>query len=246
MTAARPATCAAAICALMLTACATPPPKGLAPPAAIDGQKGGGGELSVPPDGRLVAFRVSVETPPEELLDEQDAGVLTLRREGVRDPIRLVFLNGALGVYALRSGIYRVDTIAGYHCGELYLLVAPKDEPVALGGLELAVYDEAEAELAGRLPTLEDIERIASLTGADTPAVDAEPLERRSGIACTRRPRAVSRPDVDPTIRKLTPAEIAGTVVLVGLLGAATGGAAATGSIVFVSGSAGGVLLLSL
>ncbi|MCL5779137.1 hypothetical protein M1105_19415 [Limibaculum sp. FT325] len=236
----------AVLVALTLAGCATAPPKGLAPPAASEAS---GSEVAVPPapppDGRLVALRVAVENPPEGLLDEQGAGVLTLRREGERAPIRLVFGDGALGLYALPRGIYRIERVAGYDCGPLHLVLAPGETPLALGQLSLALGGERDGErgaLAGGPATSGDIARIAALSGTDPAAVDAVPLERRRGISCRRDPRAVSRPDIDPTIRKLTPTEIALTVVLGGLIGAAGGYAIAAGSFVFVSGAGGGLI----
>ncbi|MDT8343392.1 MAG: hypothetical protein RQ752_03055 [Thermohalobaculum sp.] len=253
MTAHRPAL-ATALLALLLSACAATPPKGLALPAATEG--GGAaaeapgdavrGVLRAPPGGRLVALRVTVTDPPPGLLDDRGAGVLTLRRAGEREPIRLVFLDGALGLYPLRAGIYRVETVAGFDCGDIHLVLAPGEAPLALGGLDLALGDAAAGTLSGRLATPGDLDTFARLAGTDAAAIAVEPLERRQGIACTRHARAASRPDIDPTVRKLTPGEIAGVIVLGGLVGAAGGYAIAAGSFVFVSGTGGGALFLGL
>ena len=249
MTARRLAPLAAAI-ALLLAACAPPPaPKGLAPPTASEAAPGGsrqGARIAAPPDARLVGLRVSVDNAPPDLLDDGGAGVLTFRRQGEREPIRLVFANGALGVYALPRGIYRIESVAGHRCGDVSFVLGPGSAPLSLGGIALDFRNGTAGTLSGRLPLPEDIERIAGLIGEDARTIAARPPLRGGGIPCARDSRAVSRPDIDPTIRRLTPAEIAGTVVLGGLLAAAGGAAIATGTFVFLSGSAGGLLFLGL
>ncbi|MBK0400931.1 hypothetical protein H0I76_17165 [Limibaculum sp. M0105] len=249
------------VLALALGGCA-PPPRGLAPPAAsetaINAPAGSGaGEsaedesgqdapLTAPPGGRLAALRVTVANAPPELLDDQRLGVLTVRRGAEHRPTRLIFADGALAVYRLPAGVYRVESIAGYDCGEIYLTLGQGAAPLSLGGLELSVYDDNAATLSGQLPTPRDLDGLAGLTGVATDEIDASPLERRQGIVCRRDPRAVSRPDIDPNIRKLTPTEIALSVLLGGLIGAAGGYAIAAGTFIFVSGTAGGAVFLGL
>ena len=246
MSFARTATVAAAIGALLLSACATRPPEGILPPEASETQTADavrGTTIRLPPDRRLVAMRVVVNDPPPELLDEQGAGVVTVRRVSDREPIHLVFVNNALSVHALKSGAYRVESIAGFDCGTFDLPVALSDAPLALGTLTLDIYDETEAALLGNVPTPDELTGIAGLLDTEAAAVESDPLERGAGISCVRDTLAVSRPDVDPTIRKLTPLEIAGGIFFAGLIG---GALAASSSFVFISGPAGALLLIGL
>lgn len=224
-----------------LAACVEPPaPEGIEPPAASEAA-GASAPVRVPPGKRLVGLRVDVVTPPPGLLDEQGAGVITVTRQGDPRPIRLVFVDDALAVYALDAGIYRVESIAGHDCGPIGLILSGGGTPLALGTLTLEVFGAEGAALSGRPPGLDDLDRLGGLVGAGAGTIDAEPLERRTGVSCERRLYAVSRPDVDPRFRPLSKGEIAGGIALAAILGAATGGAAAAGSgaLIFTSGTGG-------
>ena len=229
----------------LLSACVSYAPEGVAPPAATEAA-GEPIRISVPPDRQLMALRISVENPPPELLDPQGAGVVTLVRGPGGAPRHLVFVNGALGVYALEPGAWRIASIAGHACGPLDVVLSPGAPPQALGELTLSP-SGGGASLSGRPPTPEDLAQISTLVQADSSALDARPLERGSR-PCTREATAVSRPDIDPTVPEVTPLEIAGGVLLFAILGAASGAALATssGTFVFTSGSAGGLLLIGL
>jgi hypothetical protein len=198
----------------------------------------------LPRDLRLTALTVTVRNAPPGLLDDAGAGVLTLRTAGAFEAVRPVFVNDALSVHLIRAGAYRVEGIAGYRCRDLFLDLPPGDAPLALGGLVLDVFDETEATLSGTLPTRDDLARIATLTGEPEDAIVSEPLERRSGVPCRRDPRAASRPDIDPTFKQLTPAEMATIGALTLMFGGIAGAAIATGTFVFLAGTGGGFLFL--
>ena len=260
------------LAALLLAACAGPPPEGLAPPVASEAgpvvlpddtaanqtapdqaTDQARAAISLPGGARLVALEVTLPAPPPDLLDDQQAGVITLTaktlpgearaRTARPRPIRLVFVNGALGLHALRPGAYAIETIAGYDCGPLGLAVPPGDAPIALGSLTLDGTDSHGAFLSGGTLTPDDLARVADLAGTDPAAIDADPLERGSAIPCAYRPRAVSRPDFDPTVKRLTALEVAGGLMFGGIVAAAL---VAGSSVAFVSGPLGGFLLLGL
>ncbi|MEM8791260.1 MAG: hypothetical protein AAGE80_06565 [Pseudomonadota bacterium] len=224
-----------------------PPPSGLVRPSASDTlptteagtEAAQPASFQIPSEGQLAALKITIENPPEDLLDEQGAGILTLRQKGRRDADRLIFLNGSLNVFALDPGIYRIDAIGGYRCGELFLILPPREEPLALGHLTLTPTGEKTAMLSGGIPAPEDLENVAALIGATADEIASQPLERRQGIRCERVVWAASRPDIDPNARVLTPLEVAEGVLFLAVLGAISGGAIATGSFVFASGSGG-------
>ncbi|MEM9045827.1 MAG: hypothetical protein AAGC81_14145 [Pseudomonadota bacterium] len=196
--------------------------------------------FTLPVDGRLAALKITINDPPRDLLDDQGAGILTLKQKGRRDADRLIFLNGNLSAFALDPGVYRIEAIAGYDCGDLFLVFPDRDAPVALGELTLSITGERTATLSGGIPAPEDLETIAALIGEDPAEIESQPLERRQGIRCERAAWAASRPDIDPNARVLTPLEIAEGVVLFAIVGAISGAAIASGSFVFATGSAGG------
>ena len=230
---------------VLLSACVTYAPEGVAPPEATEASADPI-RISLPPDRQLISLRITVEEPPSELLDPQGAGVITLVRGNGGAPRHLVFINGALGVYALEPGGWRIASIAGHDCGALEVVLRSGAAPVALGDLQLRPVGEA-ATLSGSPPTPEDLTQISGLIESNPAALDARPLVRGTR-RCGFKPNAVSRPDIDPTVPEVTPLEIAGGVLLFAILGAATGGAlaASSGTFVFTSGSAGGLLLVGL
>ncbi|MEM6679235.1 MAG: hypothetical protein AAF675_15335 [Pseudomonadota bacterium] len=259
---------------LAMAGCAEPPPpSGLLPPAAVEaGVAAGPSEPGSFSDGaepgplmlddaaaraaagaRLAGLRVTLINAPEGLLDERGAGVITLRRPADGMRLRMIFVDGALALHALPPGAWRVETVAGFACEAVHILVPPvtpgqSQRPLALGAITLAVApDGSGARLQGTVPTREDLAVLAGLVrdqGVGSEAVDARPMERGAGAPCVRRPRAVTRPDIDPTVRLMTLGEKVQLGVLLAILGAATGGAAAVGSVVFVSGAGAGVLFL--
>ncbi|MEL6766927.1 MAG: hypothetical protein AAFP17_07080 [Pseudomonadota bacterium] len=249
---------------LALTACMTPPPPegvvnprasepGPAPAASGEGAPINAGEPIQPPRGtRLVGVEIAVENPPEELLDPAGAGVLLLKRQGQPGLGLLAFLDDALSVHALPPGAYRIAGVAGFDCGPLGLAVGPGDgtgappAPLYLGRLTLTVDASGErAVLAGgTVPDTAELARFATLFGGDEALVDPRPLLSGREVTCRRAPWIVARPDIDPSVRVLTPFEIAQIIILGGAFGALTGAAAAVGSVVFVSGTAGGLLFL--
>lgn len=218
-----------------------PPPKRLVAPAATEalGTEQG---FSLPTEGRLAALKITIANPPADLLDAQDAGILTLKRKGKRDSDRLIFLNDHLAAFALEPGVYRIEAIAGYACGDLFLSLPDRPAPLSLGSLTLTASGEEAAILSGAIPAPEDLDAIARLVGTDPSAIESQPLERRQGARCSRAPWAASRPDIDPNARVFTPLEIAEGVILFGLVGAASGAAIASGSFIFATGASGGVL----
>ncbi|MEL7140211.1 MAG: hypothetical protein AAFP67_14240, partial [Pseudomonadota bacterium] len=186
---------------------------------------------------------------PEELLDPAGAGVLLLKRRGDQGTRLLAFLDDALSVHALPPGAYAVRGIAGFDCGPLGLAIGPGTEataPLYLGRLTLTVDPSGERAIlrGGSVPDPAEIERFATLFGGDGARVDPRPYLAGREVACRRAPWLVARPDIDPSVRVLTPFEIAQLVILGGAFGALTGAAAAVGSVVFVSGTAGGFLFL--
>ncbi|MEM7496576.1 MAG: hypothetical protein AAF371_01135 [Pseudomonadota bacterium] len=257
--------CAAAL-ALMLAACQTPPPPpGVVVPQASEdvarpGDAGDSVEAGLegtvapaegapprPPRGaRLIGLEIAVENPPEELLDPAGAGVLVLKRRGDEGTRLLAFLDGALSVHALPPGAYAVRGVAGFDCGPLAIAVPPGEAPVYFGRLTLSVGPEGERAVLRGAGVAEpaDLVRFAALFGGEEARVDPRPLLQDAEIACRRAPWLVARPDIDPSVRVLTPFEIAQLVILGGAFGAVTGAAAAVGSVVFISGTAGSLLFL--
>ncbi|MEM7526179.1 MAG: hypothetical protein AAF416_00700 [Pseudomonadota bacterium] len=237
-----------------------PPPPGLVAPAAedLDGAAVDAGPIAPPAGERFLGLRITVENPPPELLDPKGAGVVTVRRPGDAAPRRLIFANGVLSVHALPPGPWRIMTIAGYACGPLGLPVPPGEGPIALGDITLALPevdpalsdDAADLAAEGRLTggstlTPDDLALFAGLFGEDGSVVAPRPLLQDGARRCRRWPRAASRPDIDPTVRRLTIGEQVQIGILAAAFGALTGGAAAVGSFVFVSGTAGGFLFLA-
>lgn len=254
------------VLAFGLGACITPPPpEGVVTPRASEPGPAtveddapeappSAGQPIQPPSGtRLVGLEIAVEDPPEELLDPSGAGVLLLTRQGERGRGLLAFLDDALSVHALPPGAYRIIGVAGFDCGPLGLAVGPGDgttatpAPLYLGRLTLRVDESGERAVLsgdGTVPDTATLERFATLFGGDEARVDPRPLLAGEEVACRRAPWLVARPDIDPSVRVLTPFEIAQIIILGGAFGALTGAAAAVGSVVFVSGTAGGFLFL--
>ncbi|MEO0957696.1 MAG: hypothetical protein AAFY66_04395 [Pseudomonadota bacterium] len=256
---------------LVIAGCMSPPPpEGVIAPqateprsepvAAEDGDdasaSNSAGDAAAPPaapevpiGARLVGLEIAVENPPEELLDPAGAGVLLLKRRGDQGTRLLAFLDDALSVHALPPGAYDVRGIAGFDCGPLGLAIGPGTEataPLYLGRLTLTVDPSGERAIlrGGGVPDPAELERFATLFGGDGARVDPRPYLAGREVACRRAPWLVARPDIDPSVRVLTPFEIAQLVILGGAFGALTGAAAAVGSVVFVSGTAGGFLFL--
>ncbi|MEM8760050.1 MAG: hypothetical protein AAGE83_06980 [Pseudomonadota bacterium] len=255
---------------LVIAGCMSPPPpegviapqatEPVSEPATVDGDDASAsnsaegaaalpGAPEVPSGARLVGLEIAVENPSEELLDPAGAGVLLLKRRGDQGTRLLAFLDDALSVHALPPGAYAVRGIAGFDCGPLGLAIGPGTEataPLYLGRLTLTVDPSGErASLrGGSVPDPAELERFATLFGGDGARVDPRPYLAGREVACRRAPWLVARPDIDPSVRVLTPFEIAQLVILGGAFGALTGAAAAVGSVVFVSGTAGGFLFL--
>ncbi|MEM9780966.1 MAG: M15 family metallopeptidase [Pseudomonadota bacterium] len=241
----------ALLCAVHIAACAEPPPPdGIVQPAAISGSAKAATPAVIERSHRLVGLRIEIEQPPEGLLDDTAAGVIEMLRVDTGETARLVFIDGALTAHALAPGPWRIRAIAGQHCGFIDLPVPPGAGPLLAGDLILSFPARAEsdddARMTGRLPARADIQTLSDF-GDGTPAsVDVRPLIGDGAARpCRHIDLAVARPDIDPSIERLTPLQIAELVFVGAVLGAATGGAAAAGSISFVSGG-GGLFFLAL